>query len=55
MKLSTNVIKAMAISDFMSWVAAFTPNRDLTEFDEESQQKYKECIEKIITKIYKEV
>lgn len=55
MKLSASVIKAMAISDFMSWVGSFSPNRDFTDIDEESQQKYKEYIEKIIAKLYKEL
>ena len=55
MKLSKNIIKAMAIKDMYKWVTNFKNDGSINKQDKEVQEAYWECIIKIQNKIIKEL
>lgn len=55
MKVSTNVVKALAVGDMLDWVVKFQPKRDFSNYDQQSQEKYNEYIEKLKARILKEL
>ena len=56
MKLSTKIIKAMAIEDMHYWIMKFTNRRNLTKrYNEETQEIYDNYIKKMQEKIIKEL
>ena len=55
MKVSTNIIKALAVGDILDWVIKFQTKRDFSNYDEQSQEKYNEYIQKLKEKILREL
>lgn len=55
MRLSNNVVKAMAVGDMCTWISKFKPDNQIYQYDEETQKKYQEYIERIVAKIYREL
>lgn len=55
MKVSANVIKALAIGDMVSWVSNFENDGEIDNYDQEIQDKYWEYIKKLQEKILKEL
>lgn len=56
MKLSKNIIKAMAIEDMHYWILKFTSGRNLVKrYDEEAQELYNDYIKKMQEKIIKDL
>ena len=56
MKLSKNIIKAMAIEDMRRWILKFVSGRSLArDYDEETQEMYSDYIKKMQEKIIKEL
>lgn len=56
MKISKNIIKAMAIEDMHSWILKFVSGRSLArEYDEETQELYSSYIKKLQERIIKEL
>lgn len=54
MKLSKNIIKAMAIEDMHRWIFKFVSGRSLErEYDEETQEMYNNYIKKMQERIIK--
>lgn len=56
MKLSKNIIKAMAIEDMHRWILKFISGRSLArDYDEETQEMYNNYIKKMQERIIKEL
>ena len=55
MKVSTNIIKALAIGDLLDYITRYQPKRDFSEYDSETQEKYNEYIQKLKQRILKEL
>lgn len=56
MKLSKNIIKAMAIEDMHRWIFKFVSGRSLArDYDEETQELYCNYIKKMQERIIKEL
>ena len=55
MKVSTSVIKALAIGDMVDWITKFKSTKDFNGYDDEAKEKYFEYIKKIQEKILKEL
>ena len=51
MKVSTNIIKALAVGDMLDHVTKFQPKRDFSEYGSEAQEKYNEHIQKLKQRI----
>lgn len=55
MKVSTNIIKALAVGDMLDHVIKFQTKRDFSEYGSEAQEKYNEYIQKLKQRILKEL
>jgi len=55
MKLSKNIIKAMAIEDMYKWISNFESRRIVNEYNDEIQDTYWKYINKIKERIIKEL
>jgi hypothetical protein len=55
MKLSKNIIKAMAIEDMYYWINNFEKDGSIEKYDEETQETYWNYINKIKERIFKEL
>ena len=55
MKLSKNIIKAMATEDMYFWINGFKNDGDINKYDEETQETYWNYINKMKERIFKEL
>ena len=55
MKLSKNIIKAMAIEDMYYWITHFESNRGINTYNDETQETYWNYINKIKERLLKEI
>ena len=55
MKLSKNIIKAMAVEDMYKWIDNFENDGTIDKYSEEVQTIYWDCISKMQERIFKEL
>lgn len=55
MKLSTNIIKSMAVGDMVDYLTQYSTGRDFKNYTDADQEKYWEYIRKMQEKILKEL